>query len=248
MPEHLTLGVITARGGSKGIPEKNLVPFAGHPLAAHTVAAAKASRLLGEVIISTDSPSIAEAARRYGAEVPFARPAELALDDTPHLPVMRHAIQEMERLRDCRYEAVVILQPTSPLRRGIDIDAVIELLYATGADSVLSVRQVDSPHPAKFKKIVDGRLVPYFGQEVEGARRQDLPTAYVRNGCVYAVRRDVMMVQNRLYGDDQRPYVMDPRQGVDIDDPVDLQLAEALYRQLCDDPDFAPFDEPIQAT
>ena len=137
------LGVIPARGGSKGVPDKNLRQVCGKPLIAYTFEAARASRRLGRVVLSTDDPDIASAGRNAGIEVPFVRPADLAADDSPMLPVLQHAAREMTT-RGYAPDVVVLLQPTSPLRRTDHIDAAIELLTASGADTVVSV--VEVPH------------------------------------------------------------------------------------------------------
>ena len=221
------LGVIPARGGSRGFPGKNLSQVAGRPLLAYTVDAARASKHVARVIVSTDDPAIADAARTLGAEVPFLRPASLASDEAPMLPVLQHALQEMAR-NGFAADALVLLQPTSPLRRTEHIDAAVALLESTGADSVVTV--VEVPHqfsPASVMRLDGQRLRPYADGTVP-TRRQDKPKVYARNGpAVLAVRADVIL-GGSLYGDDCRPLVMDAADSVDVDDREDLRIAELV--------------------
>ncbi len=231
------LGVVPARGGSKGVPRKNLAPVGGVPLVVHALRHGAAARTLARTVVSTDDAEIAAVARAAGGDVPFLRPAELARDDTPTLPVLLHALAALEAAGDARYEYVCILQPTNPLRRPEDVDACVELALATGADSVVTV--CPAPHPAKLKRIVDGRLVPYVVEETEGARRQDLGApAWRRNGAVYVIRRKVL-ASGRLYGDDCRAVEMPAERSVDVDGPGDLRIVEALWETLRG-PDAAP--------
>jgi CMP-N,N'-diacetyllegionaminic acid synthase len=220
------LGVIPARGGSKGIARKNLAALAGRPLLAYTADAVHASRLLTRAIVSTEDPDIAAAAQGLSLDVPFLRPAALAADDTPMLPVVQHALQAMQG--DGAYDAVVLLQPTSPLRRGEHIDAAIALLKSSGADSVVTV--VEVPHqysPLSALRIEDGRLRP-VQEGPKPTRRQDKPRVYARNGpAVLAVKASVVEAGS-LYGDDSRPLVMAMRDSHDIDSADDLELVELL--------------------
>ena len=225
------LGVIPARGGSKVIPGKNLAAVAGRPLLAWTADAARASRTLTRTVLSTDDEAIAGAGRSMGLDVPFLRPAELARDDTPILPVLRHLLDALALAEGYRADSIVLLQPTSPLRRAEHIDAAVDLLLATGADSVVSV--VPVPHqfsPVSVLRDVGGRLVPYLdGPTV--MRRQDKPVLYARNGpAVLAVRRHTIE-RGSLYGGDSRPLVMSPDDSIDIDSPSDLELADWLLRK-----------------
>jgi CMP-N,N'-diacetyllegionaminic acid synthase len=213
------VGLIPARGGSKVIPVKNLVPVAGRPLLAWTIEAARGARSLTRVVVSTDSPEIAAAARSLGADV-LERPAELAEDETPMLDVVRHAVDVV----GC--DVVVLLQPTSPLRRAEHVDAAAELLLETGADCVLSV--VEVPHryrPGSLMALEDGRLRRL--DEHGATRRQAKPVVYARNGpAVLAVRCD--RLGDDLYGGDCRAFVMDERDSVDVDGPFELELVDFL--------------------
>jgi len=232
------LGVVPARGGSKAIPGKNLASIGGRPLLAYTADAARASRRLTRVVVSTDDAAIAGAARALGLEVPFLRPAALAADDTPMLPVLQHAARELAR-GGFAADVVVLLQPTSPLRRAEHIDRAVDLLESTGADSVVSV--VEVPHaftPVSVLQLVGDRLRPYLDGETV-TRRQDKPRLLARNGpAVLAVRTRVLEAGS-LYGSDSRPLLMHPADSVDIDDPADLQLAELMLARVRRAPDAA---------
>jgi len=225
------LGVIPARGGSKSVPRKNLVDLLGKPLIAYTIEAAKDSRRLSHFVVSSEDAHILEVARQLGAPAPFVRPQELATDQAPSLPVVQHAIREMERILGLTFDFVVLLQPTTPMRRGEDIDAALDKLTATGADSVISVCDVGPYHPARMRRIVDDRLVELPIKEPrEMARRQDLSPVYIRNGAIYAARRDVVMLENSMVGADCRAFVMPEERSVNIDGRLDLLMAEILMR------------------
>lgn len=228
------LGVVTARGGSKGLPGKHLRWLAGRPLIAYTIAAAQASGVLDRLVISTDDPAIAEAARALGCEVPFLRPAVLAADDTPHLPVMQHVVGWLRDREGYRPDAVVILQPTAPLRRPEDIRGALALLEVSGADSVVSVSELPAHvHPLRAVRVDEAGYATLF---VGGApvrerigRRQDLPPAWVLNGAVYAFRPHVLdPPAPSLYGDRVAAYRMPAAYGLSIDTPADWEEAERV--------------------
>lgn len=223
------LGLIPARGGSQGVPRKNIKLLAGRPLLWYTAQAALAAQRLARTILSTDDEEIAEVGRRCGVEVPFLRPAELARNDTPTLPVAQHAVRTLEADGD-RFDALCLLQPTNPLRRAADIDACIELLEASDADAVATVLPVPSefnPHWVYFRD-EDGLLRLSTGEATPLPRRQELPPAFHREGSVYVVRRDVLMEGNSFYGRRFRGHVLDLGASVNIDTPEDWQRAEAL--------------------
>ena len=222
------LGIIPARGGSKGVPGKNLRLLGGRPLIAYTADAARGSRRLTRTVVSTDDPAIADAARALGLEVPFMRPADLAADATPMLPVLQHGLQEMTR-RGMAADAVVLLQPTSPLRRAAHIDAAIELLESSGADSVVTV--MDVPHQFNPVSVMrmdgEGRLTPFVdGPPV--TRRQDKPRVFARNGPAVLVTRAAVVAGGSLYGADSRALVMPPHESLDIDSAGDFEMIELL--------------------
>jgi len=220
------LAVIPARGGSKGIRNKNIIPLQGKPLIVYTLEAACSAILLSRCIVSTDAHDIIAVCRSHGADVPFVRPAELAGDETPTLPVLFHALEQLGEA----YDAVMILQPTSPLRTGADIDAAIQLLVDNeAADSVISVVPVGDTHPARMKRIEQGYLLdPEFAEEQEGQRRQDLPELYLRNGAVYLTRTRVLLDQYSFKGRNSLAYVMPEERSVNIDSEMDLLLASVI--------------------
>ena len=227
------LGVVTARGGSKGIPGKNLKLLGGKPLIAYTLESAAESAVFDRVILSTDDVEIAVAARERGCEVPFMRPAELARDETPHLPVMQHAVDWLFEHEGYRPDVVMILQPTSPLRRAEDIRRSIQLLTETGADSVLTVSAVSAHvHPMRMLRMADDGTATLFvsGEPVRRRinRRQDLPSAWLMNGSIYAFRAAVLAAaEPSLYGDRTVALPVPHPYGLSIDDPDDWLAAEA---------------------
>lgn len=224
------LGVVPARGGSKGIPRKNIAPVAGRPLILHTLDAAAAASLLTRTVVSTDDEEIASVCRAVGADVPFIRPAALAGDDALTLPVVRHALEFVEDQEGEQYDLVVLLQPTCPLRTAGDIDACVDLLVGRDAVSVVSIVDVGPSHPMRMKQIADdGRLVNYVNQGYEDMRpRQQLPRVYIRNGAVYATRRTAIVDGGSLVGDPCFGYEMPEARSVNIDGPFDLLLAQHL--------------------
>ena len=225
------LGVVTARGGSKGVPRKNLRPLCGRPLLHYTAEAALGAHRLTRVVLSTDDAEIAEAGRQLGLEVPFLRPAELARDDMPTLPVIQHAVRAVEAAGD-RFDAVCILQPTAPLRSSSFIDGCIARLEESGADAIVTVLPVPEAHNPHWVYFVsaEGDLRLSTGEAAPIPRRQDLPPAYHREGSVYVTRRDVLMEQNTIYGRRLIGYPIDPRDSIDINTQEDLERAEALLR------------------
>jgi len=225
------LGVIPARGGSKTIPKKNIKILLNKPLIAYTIEAALKSKLLTKVIVSSDDPEIIEVSKKYGAEVPFVRPKELATDTALAVDTIKHAVLTMEELERTKYDYVVMLQPTTPFRTAEDIDAALEKLITTGADSVISVVNVGAMHPARMKKIVNDRLVDYAEEEIENMPRQMLTPVYIRNGAIYATKRDVLVNQNTFKGNDCRPYIMPEERSINIDSELDFLLAEAVLKR-----------------
>jgi len=218
------LGIIPARGGSKGIPNKNLAPLCGRPLLAYTADAAKASTKLTHTIVSTDDERIAACAKSLGLEV-LLRPSPLAADDTPMLPVLQHALTAM-REQGFNADILVLLQPTSPLRRAEHIDTAVDWLQRVRGDSVVSV--VEVPHqfnPTSVMRLDDGLLKPFLDGPT-ATRRQDKPRFYARNGpAVLAVHARVIE-GGSLYGNETWPLVMTPEESLDVDTPWDLKLIE----------------------
>jgi CMP-N,N'-diacetyllegionaminic acid synthase len=224
-----TLGLVPARGGSKGVPRKNVRPLCGKPLLEYTAEAALGARRLSRVVLSTDDPVIADVGRRCGLEVPFLRPAELARDDSPTLPVVQHALDFFARRHET-FDAVCILQPTTPLRPPEYIDECIELLEESGADAVVTIVPVPpehNPHWVYFRR-EDGRIELSTGEATPIPRRQDLPPAFRREGSVYVTRTEVVTRAGSLFGEQVLGYPVDPSQSVDINTPFDWTAAEQM--------------------
>ncbi len=222
-------GLIPARGGSKGVPRKNVRLLNGKPLLQYTAEAALGARKLTRVIVSTDDGEIAAVARQCNVDAPFLRPRELAQDDTPMLPVIQHALHWAEEEGE-HYDAVCLLQPTNPLRRSRDIDDCIELLVRSEADAVVTLLPVPArynPHWVYFQA-TEGLLSLSTGEKSPISRRQDLPPAFHREGSVYVTRRDVVMKQNTLYGERLAGFCVDPSRSVNIDSMEDWARAERL--------------------
>ncbi len=223
------LGLIPARGGSKGLPGKNIRPLGGRPLIDWTIEAALQSEEVSRVIVSTDDAAIAEAARAAGAEVPGLRPRDLADDETPAMAVVRHALGAWASRDETE---LVLLQPTSPLRTCEDIDGCVRERRRRGAGVCVSVSPVDKPPWWLFQLAREGRLSPFLSRP-EARRRQDLPAAYALNGAVYAAAIEALHGADSFLRPDTVGYVMAKERSVDIDDAVDFALAEALlaYRE-----------------
>jgi CMP-N-acetylneuraminic acid synthetase len=215
------VGLIPARGGSESIPRKNLAPLVGRPLLAWTIDAARAASSLEGFFVSTEDDEIASAALDHGADV-LARPANLASDDTPMLDVVLHAAAA---LGDA--DVIALLQPTSPLRRAEHVDGAVRLLGDTGADGVVSVVRVAHRFsPESLMRLEGGRLVALDPDGV--TRRQDKQPLFARNGPAVLVVTTEKLAERGLYGGDLRPYAMETRDSLDVDEPEDLELVEAI--------------------
>lgn len=217
------LGLIPARGGSKGVPGKNIKDLCGKPLLAYTAESALGARSLARVILSTDDGEIAEIGKRWGLDVPFMRPNELAADTTPTLPVIQHAVSALLAGGE-KFDAVCLLQPTNPLRRAEDIDCCVELLFDSGADSVISVLPVPHAYNPNWVFVPNGNgLIESAAGAGEPliARRQDLPKAFHRDGSVYVTRTETIMHENSLYGSKIKPYEINERFSANIDTESD---------------------------
>jgi len=226
------LAVIPARGGSKSVPRKNVANIAGKPLLAYTIEEAlKVPRIL-DLVVSTDDQEIAGVARTLGAQVPFMRPSELATDHAQSAPVLRHCLLEMETLRGLRYDAVLMLQPTAPLRRASHIEVAIDMLATHECDSVVSVVSVAGYHPLRMKRLVGNRLINFIDQGFEDMRpRQVLPPVYIRNGAIYLSRRHVVADQEQVVGSVCLGFEMSAEESVNIDDRLDFKMAEILLSE-----------------
>ena len=229
------LGLIPARGGSKSVPRKNIKLLAGKPLITYTIEQAEKSKLIARVVVSTDSEEIAEISRKYGAEVPFMRPRELAEDDTPDLPVFQHALRWLKANEDYVPDIIVHLRPTAPFRKTEHIDAGIELLLKNEqADSVRSVCEPGQT-PYKMWKMKGGYLVPLLtldrkGAELHNLPRQGLPKVYWQTASVDVARYKTIMEKNSMTGDPILPLIIDERYSIDLDSEIDFRLAEEIIK------------------
>ena len=226
--EKKILALIPARGGSKGIPHKNILPLAGKPLISYTIGAGLQSKYIDTVLVSTDDPEIARVSKECGAEVPFLRPAELAADTSKTIDAVLHAVRAMAE-RGMTYDALVLLQPTSPLRTAEDTDRAIEKFYRCGRRAVVSVCGADDP-PILMRTIEQGpdgeRLKPLLNVS-STCRRQDMPAYYRVNGSIY-INAAEELDETTSFNDNPVPYVMAKNHSVDIDGPEDLALAGFL--------------------
>jgi CMP-N,N'-diacetyllegionaminic acid synthase len=226
------LAVIPARGGSKSVLRKNIVKVNGKPLISYTINAALMVDHLTDVVVSTDDSEIANISRDLGAQVPFIRPEDLASDEAQSAPVIEHALNFMENEKGIKYDAVLMLQPTSPLRTSIHIKESIDLFLSQECDSVVSVVSVGGNHPFRMKRLVGNQLVNYIDQGFWDMRpRQNLPDVYIRNGAIYLIDRDVIINQHQLIGSKCLGYVMSDTESANIDTPIDLMLAELLIKE-----------------
>jgi len=231
------LAIIPARGGSRGIPDKNIAPLGGRPLLAWTIAAARTAGSVSRTVVTTDSPRIAAVAEVQGAEVPFLRPAELATDETPGVLPIVHALEWLDAHEGYRPEWVLCLQPTSPFRTAQDIDAAGALAEAQRADAVVSVSAA-AQHPLWMKQVLPGgRLADYLTSPAPATRRQDLPPVYALNGALYLARREMLLRTQSWYTERTYAYIMPPERSLDVDTPWDLYLADLLMKDRTDSHD-----------
>lgn len=226
------LAILPARGGSKGIPGKNIKLLGNKPLIAWTIEAAKNSRYIDRIVISTDSNEIADVSRQFGADVPFMRPVELASDSAKTSDAIIHAIKWLSENDKANYDYFVLLQPTSPLRNEIHIDKSIEtIINDKNAGSLVSVREVkENPH---LMKVIseDGYLDNLITTDKSDNRRQDLPGVYILNGAIYISKTDEYLVNPSFYSGNCLPFVMNYESSIDIDDITDFHLAEYLLNK-----------------
>lgn len=219
------VAIIPARGGSKGIPRKNIKPIAGQPLISYIIKAAKGVLEIDRVIVSTEDKEIAEVAERYGAEVPFLRPAELAMDDIPTLPVIEHAIHYLEEEELYIPDVVVLLYPTSPLMTSESISDAIRLVEDDHYDSVLGVLE-DTGHYWKKAGKTYERLYPINPQN-----RQLTEPLLKSNGGVCVCNRDLLMNNHKLVGGVTAFFIIDKVEAIDVDDMVDFEMAEHFLKK-----------------
>lgn len=227
------LAVTLARGGSKSVPRKNIRPILGVPLIAYTIAEALRSNFVSRYIVSTDDEVIQKVATQYGAEAPFLRPPQFATDTASTISALKHAVEWVEEQEGVKYDYILEVMCTNPMKTSSDIDAVIQKLITTEADSVIAVHKLEDHHPIRIKKIIDDKIVDFCLPEVPESRRQDLkPDAYIRSGSIYGARRDHIMIEGKRYGtENSRAYILPPERVVNIDTEIDFLVAEVLVNQ-----------------
>ena len=222
------LTIIPARGGSKGIPRKNIRILGDKPLMCYTIEAALSSKYVNRFILSTEDKEIADIGKKWGVDVPFVRPKIYATDTAKGIEVIRHALLEIERLDKRKYPIIVLLEPPSPFRTANDIDNCVELFIDHEPSSVVSVQEANQYHPILMKKIEDGLLKPLCMDEPECVPRQLYdPIAYMRNGAVYVLRRE-NIINNIVYGNYIIPYIMPDERSICIDSILEWYAAEAM--------------------
>ncbi len=229
-PKQKVLAVIPARSGSKGIKNKNIKLLGGKPLVCHSIETALLSNIISDVIVSTNYEEISEVSKKAGAQVPFIRPAELATDTAESYPVIVHALLEMEKINKIKYDYFIMLQPTSPFRDTDDIDSALSKLIGSNYDSIVSIVDVGGFHPLRMKKVDKaGMLINYIKQDGENMiPRQKLKSVYIRNGSIYASKRNVLSKYQSLVGTSCLPYIMSSEKSINIDSEIDFKIAQRI--------------------
>ena len=222
------LGVTLARGGSKGIPKKNLALIKNKPLIKYTLDEAKKCKMLSRYIVSTDDNDVKDFCLNEGVEVPFLRPSHLATDKATSVDALIHAVNFCEEQEKIKYDFVIELMATNPLKNEEDINNCILKLIATKADSVIGVTKLDDHHPARIKKIVNDKIEDFCVPELSSRRQELKPEAYIRNGSIYALNRDALVnKKHRFGGENSRPFIMPIERSINIDAPIDLLICES---------------------
>ena len=226
------LGVTLARGGSKGIKNKNLAKIKGKPLIYYTIKEALKCSKITNYIVSTDSSKIKNVAKKYKAKTPFTRPKKFSKDNSSSASALKHALIECEKLYKKKFDYVVELMVTNPLKSVTDINNIINILIKNKADSVIAVNQLFDHHPARIKKIINGRLYDFGVKEKLESRRQDLkPNAYIRSGSIYGMSRKYVMENKRYFSGKSFAYILPLKRTINIDDEDDLLLAKKKVNQ-----------------
>lgn len=220
------LALIPARGGSKGIPRKNIKLLSGKPLIAWTIDAAKQATCIDRIVVTTEDEEIAAVARQFGAEVPFKRPTELAADDTPGIAPVLHALEQLPE-----FDWVLLLQPTSPLRSVVDIEGIVNLCLERAAPAAVSVCEVDKHPDWMYQRDEADRLQPLIPNRPDITRRQDLAPVYALNGALYLARTDWLQQRKNFIGPETLGYRMPRERSADLDTPQDWLWIEHLIEQ-----------------
>ena len=225
------LCIILARGGSKGIPGKNIYPINNHPLISYTLAAAFGSKYIDEVIVSTDDNKISKEAQNYGAKVPFLRPKKLARDKTLSVDALRFTVLEYEKFTGKKFDYVIELPCVSPFRDSNDIDSALDKLLKSKCDSVISYVNTGEKHPTRLKRIKNQYVSDFckeYPEPKRGSRRQDFEACFIRNGAIYAMTRECIVHQKSRQGNKSLPFIMDENKSINIDNKFDLLIAKTL--------------------
>ena len=232
MKKQKVLAITLARGGSKEVKKKNIKHINGRPLIWYTIKEALKSKLIDRYIVSTDSKEIKKISLHLGAEVPFIRPKKFATDTASSVKALQHAVQYLEKKENQKFDIIVELMCTNPLKNVNDIDKAIKKIIKTKADTVIAVHKVEDHHPKRIKKIIEDKLVDFMKEKPE-SRRQDLrPLAYVRSGSIYAIKRDYLMKKNRRYGSkNSRPIILPNERVINIDTEADFLTAQSLIKK-----------------
>ncbi len=225
------LGITLARGGSKGVKNKNIKLLNKKPLIYYTINEALKSKLISNYIVSTDSKEIKKISEKYGANVPFLRPKELSTDTSSSSDALKHAVNFMEKMNKTKYDFIIEIMATNPLKNFKDIDSLITKLIKTKADSVIAMSKVTEHHPRRLKKIVNDRIIDIMKEKKE-SRRQDLkPDIFIRAGSIYGIKRDIIMKKGLRYGTkNSRPYILPDKRSINIDNENDFIVAQNLIK------------------
>lgn len=217
------LAITLARGGSKGIPNKNIININNKPLIYYTLKEAKKCKFINDYIVSTDSLKIKKIAEKYKVEVPFIRPKKYSSDNSSSVSALIHATKFMEKYKGYKYDYIIELMCTNPLKDVNDINAIIKKIITTKSESVIAMHRVYEHHPSRIKKIINDKIIDFIKEKNE-ARRQDLkPFAYIRSGAIYCMNRNYLIKKKRRYGGkNSRPYILEDFKGVNIDSENDL--------------------------
>lgn len=226
------IALIPARGGSKGLPGKNIKNLCGKPLIAHTIEAALKAEGIERVIVTTDSEEIAAVAREYGAEVPFLRPAALAGDTSSAVDVYLHAVDFLEKESGRSIEKFMVLLPTAPLRNSVNIEQALRQFYEKNAETLISMREAETPISWYYEMNIEGR-VKNLGLDAENAvkNRQVNKKYYIPNGAIYILDKELLKEKRTYYSENTVAYLMSAEQSVDIDCELDFKMAELLLSQ-----------------
>lgn len=224
------LFVVTARGGSKGVPRKNIAIVGNLPLIAYKIIAAQKCKYDKRIIVSTDDEEIADVAEKYGGEVPFMRPQELATDEASSMDVVEHAVQWIEKNDGGKYDYVCLLEPSSPFVNSADLDEAFDMLEKKEADTLLGMKEVDVSRNFIFPLDINGGLSFFYESvnKMKSVRRQDQPKEYTPNGCLYVAKWAYFKKYKSFHSVNSIPFIMPAERSVEIDSPLDLLLAKTI--------------------